>query len=126
MTTISQSSTIGIYLSSPSYTNPVVINSGATIATGGNAVYGFYGVWTIQNSGRIASARGNGIYLGAGGLITNLALASISGVDGVNIAGASGTVINGGNITGNTTASIGVLLAAGGAVTNQTGAAISG
>ena len=47
MTTISASSTIGIYLVSPSFTNPVVINPGVTISTSGNSVYAFTGAWTI-------------------------------------------------------------------------------
>ena len=126
MTTISASSTIGIYLSSPSYTNPVVINPGVTISSSGNGVYGFIGPWTIENYGGVASALENGVYLGSGGLITNAASASISGFDGVNITGGVGTVVNDGSITGNTTSSIGVVLGAGGSVTNQSGAAISG
>jgi len=126
MTTISASSTIGIYLSSPSYTNPVVINPGVTISNSGNGVYAFIGAWTIENYGRITSPLGNGVYLGSGGMITNAASASISGVDAINITGGIGIVVNDGSITGNTTSSIGVCLGDGGSVTNQSGATISG
>lgn len=127
MTTISANSTVGIYLSSPSYTNPVAINAGVTISNcNGYGIGAFVEAWTLQNSGFITTTTGNGVYLGAGGYSTNAVSSSISGVDGVEITGGIGTVENAGGIAGNTTSSIGVLLAAGGSVTNQTGGSISG
>ena len=126
MTTITANSTIGITLSSPSYINPVVINPGVTISSAIlNGVYGPAGVWTIVNNGSIA-ANNSGVYLGAGGSVTNAAAASISGYDGVNIAGGVGTVVNSGNIAGLSPNNIGVFLAAGGSVTNRSGGTISG
>jgi T5SS/PEP-CTERM-associated repeat protein len=126
MTTISASSTTGIYLTSPSYTNPVTINSGVTISSSVNGVYGFTGSWTITNNGSIKAPLYSGVYLGAGGLVTNAASASISGFDGVNITGGIGTVINNGSIAGSSASSIGVILGAGGGVTNQGSGTISG
>src|SRR3984885_8218 len=126
MTTISANSTTGIYLTSPSYTNPVVINRGVTITNTANGVYGFTGAWTIANNGTIAAPLFSGVYLGAGGSVTNAASASIGGFDGVDIAGGIGTVVNSGNIAGSSITGIGVILAAGGSVTNQGGGTISG
>ena len=131
MTTISASSTIGIVLSSPSYTNPVVINPGVTIS---NSVYpelavsASTGAWTIENNGSIAGAQGAGIYLGgSGGLITNAASASISGFEAVAIANGIGTVVNYGSIAGySSPGGEGVVSGTGGSVTNQSGATISG
>jgi len=125
MTTISASSTTGIYLSSPSYINPVVINRGVTISSGANGVYGFVGAWTITNNGIIVAPSYSGVYLGAGGSVTNAASASISGFDGVSIKGGIGTVVNNGSIAGSSPTGIGVYLGAGGSVANQSGATIS-
>src|SRR5438874_1797476 len=128
MTTITSSTTIGITLSSPSYVNPIVVNPGVTIFNGGNSIYAASGSWTIQNDGVISSTNATGIdivvsgsvataflvvnsgsiaggvygvYLGAGGTVTNAASDSITGgLRGVAIGGAAGTVINSGHIGG--------------------------
>jgi T5SS/PEP-CTERM-associated repeat protein len=128
MTTISSNSTIGVYLTSSAFTNPVVINSGVTISNTLNAIYSFSTTeaWTIVNSGSLAAPLYSGIYLYHGGLVTNTSTGSISGFDGVNITGGSGTVVNSGRITGSSPTSIGVLLADGGSVTNQNAGTISG
>jgi hypothetical protein len=40
MTTISSSTTAGIYLTSASYSNPIVVNSGVTVANTGTVNHG--------------------------------------------------------------------------------------
>jgi hypothetical protein len=136
MTTISASSTIGITLSSPSYTSPVVINPGVTISSNGIDGYSVSaptGSWTIQNAGDIASSLpngGTGIYLSAGGSVTNQSTGTISGDEAVDggigiAAGFSGalTVVNAGSIVGSF---FGVGLEVGGTVSNQSSRTISG
>jgi T5SS/PEP-CTERM-associated repeat protein len=176
MTTITASSTVGITLSSSSYTNPVVINPGVTISSIGNGITASASAWTIQNYGTIAGSptSGVGIYLSAGGSVTNYSSGSISGftgiydsqalsvvnfgsivgplgggivldsggsvnnatsasvilgVDGVEISGSAGTVVNDGSIGGTGTTSgfgFGVALLAGGSVINAASASITG
>ncbi|HUB16426.1 MAG TPA: Hint domain-containing protein [Acetobacteraceae bacterium] len=125
MTTISASSTAGVYLSG-SFTNPVVINKGVTISGTANAVAGLPQPWTIVNNGSIEGANSyNGIYLRDGGSVTNAATALISGYIGVNITAAVGTVVNSGRIVGSTS-SFGVYLGNGGVVTNAGSGYITG
>jgi Ca2+-binding RTX toxin-like protein len=147
MTTITSSTTIGITLSSPTYTNPIVVNPGVTISTSsGNAIYAASGYWAIQNGGTISSTGTYGIDLLAGGSVTNAASATISGYnDGIDIKGAAGTVVNSGDIAGATLDGVylfngglvsnaavitgsayGVALGSGGSVTNAASATISG
>ncbi len=120
MTTISSNSPIGVTLSVPAYTNPIVVNPGVTIsALNGDGISGGLIPWTIQNHGTIvaSSTAGIGVDLTAGGSVTNAAFASISGgANGVAIYGSLGTVVNSGSIDGS--AGIGVVLGAGGTVTN--------
>lgn len=107
----------------------VTNHAGATITGGKYGVYVTGGsAATVVNSGTITaaatSAFGNtpttvGVSLLNGGGVTNLAGGYISGANGVSIANASGTVINGGTITG--TGKSGVALFAGGAVANLNG-----
>jgi hypothetical protein len=134
MTTISASSSTEIVLSSPGYTNPIVIDPGISIisdVTDGFGVYAATGSWTLQNAGDIAAAAhfgGIGIYLNAGGYVTNQSTGTISGNFAVGGGDAGGlgatlTVSNAGGITGYTW---GVALGGGGSVTNQSGGTISG
>jgi hypothetical protein len=175
MTTISASSTIGVVLTSPSYTNPVVINPGVTISNSGDGLSASPTAWMIQNYGSIAGSptSGVGVYLSASGSVTNHSSGSISGftgiydsqalsvvnygsivgplgggivlssggsvnnaasasiilgMDGVEIDGSAGTVVNDGSIAGTGTAGFGfgVALLAGGSVTNAASASIAG
>jgi Hint domain len=128
MTTITSSSTIGIYLSSPSYTNPVVINSDVFISSTTDGISAATGFWTIENYGRIAGGvfPGVGINLKAGGSVTNAADASIIGYGGVKISGGSGTLVNDGFIASTGTSWYGVYLKSGGLITNASSGTISG
>jgi len=126
MTTISNSTTAGITLSSPSDVNPIVVNPGVSVSGIGTAIYAPGGSWTIQNSGTISSAEA--IDLRTGGSVTNAAVGSIKGtLVGVAIYGSAGTVVNSGGISGTTTSlGRGVYLGAGGSVTNAASASIRG
>lgn len=134
MTTITASSTVGITLSSPAFTNPVVVRPGVSISNTGNAIKSNSGSWTLQNNGAVTGSGpfGDGIYLSAGGSVTNFASGSVTGSSiGVFVGGSAGTVLNYGNITGRFGASpiysgIGIYLRSGGVITNRSGAMISG
>src|SRR5690349_3075392 len=79
MTTFATSSSSGIVLSDTTLDNPSTIASGVTIAnTGGShngdAVYGSAAAdWTLSNYGAINATQSaaDGVYLKAGGTITN-------------------------------------------------------
>lgn len=84
---------------------------------------------TVVNYGNIAGPLGGGIILNSGGSVNNAATASvILGLDGVEINGSAGTVVNDGSITGTGTTGLGfgVALLAGGSVTNAASASITG
>jgi Hint domain len=121
MTTITSNSTVGIYLSSPSYTNPVVINPGVTISSIGNGISASPTAWTIQNYGSIAGAptSGVGVFLSAGGSVTNHSSGSISGFTGIYDSQAL-SVVNDGTIVG--TLGGGIVLNSGGSVNNAASA----
>jgi hypothetical protein len=103
MTTITANSTVGIYLTSPSYTSPLVINPGVSIS-------GYAGVDLVS-----------------GGTVSNAASALITGViEGVGISGGAGTMVSYGNIAGTGIGGIGVILDSGGSITNAAAASISG
>src|SRR5271157_1917841 len=111
MKVILNSTTTGLTLSTPTYTNPIEILAGVTITNTGDAVYAKTLAWTISNNGTIAGGgSGYGIDLRAGGAVTNAATARITGAIGVYISGAAGTVVNSGSIVG---ASVGIALRAG-------------
>ena len=105
--TITGTITVGVSLTAGSYTNPVTIAASAAVSGG---TYGVQATdsWAVDNFGTITGGapgdfNTNGVYLKAGGVITNEAGASIYGYDtGVSLGGASATVINHGSIIGNT------------------------
>lgn len=123
MTTITTGSTIGVVLTTPAYVNPVVIDPGVVItgsASGGDAIAAYSPGWTISNGGYLGGrgTAGTGIYLGAGGVVTNQAGGIIgnspsSSGGGIYITGGAGTITNASTIKS------GVWLQAGGTVTNQ-------
>ena len=126
MTTIASNSTVGIYLSSPSYTNPVVINPGVTISNtniGGDGISASATAWAIQNYGSIAGnpTSGVGVYLSAGGSVTNHSSGSISGFTGIYDSQAL-SVVNFGSIMGPLGG--GIVLNSGGSVNNAASASV--
>ena len=128
MTTIHNGTTLGVYLSSSTYTNPVAVEAGVVISnvSGGPGVFGSAasGFWTIQNAGSIDAYYG--VFLFGGGSVTNTTAASIIGVGhGIAMSNGAGTVVNDGNMSSQTI-SYGVRLTDGGAVTNTAGASIIG
>src|ERR1700722_10892233 len=110
MTTVTQSTTIGIDLNPAFYTSPVAIGAGVTVSNPGYpyAVYRHSGATTffvIDNNGRISAGNGGisagsgiGVYLSPGGSVTNAATGSITGGTGVKIFNSAGTVVNAGSI----------------------------
>jgi hypothetical protein len=125
MTTITQSTTAGIVLTSPAYTDPVIIDASVDISNAsGAAIYARTENWSLQNYGTISGTVG--IKLDAGGSVTNVAGGIISGLEiGVDIEGAAGTVINSGTIfAGNTVTEPqtgpGINLSRGGEIINKT------
>src|SRR5689334_1888180 len=134
MATISSTITQGITLATAgSYASPLTITAtGAVDAATGNAIYGdSTQAWTVVNRGTIAAASygSEGIYLKHGGRVTNGAgttsTALISGgFSGVDINGASGTVVNLGTIATTDSFSIGARVqSAGSSLTNGAGGA---
>jgi hypothetical protein len=83
---------------------------------------------TLANYGSISGATYNGAVLGLGGIVTNAAGASISGLSGgVYIKyRAAGTITNSGNISATGTGSAAIDLADGGVVANNSNGSISG
>jgi hypothetical protein len=90
VTTISTNKTLGVVLNPGSYTNPIVINSGVTIADGGTGYAISYGgsheLFTIENSGTVAATGKHKIPVGGGDTIS-----SVYGGSGISLA-------NGGSI----------------------------
>ena len=84
---------------------------------------------SIQGAGYLSNTAGAGVYLGAGGLVSNQSGGTISGYYGVDARNSPATVVNAGVIAGNYTSAgnaVGVYLRAGGSVTNQSGGTING
>lgn len=140
MTNISTSTTTGITLDSPGFTNPVTIALGVTVSGPASSSYAIYapsGSWTVTNAGQIVGQTGTidpfahfpplfcgGIRLPSG-TITNLASGDIvAGVTpnfsrpAVDIS-AQGQFINAGQVHGFVTTTNGT-------VVNQPGGTITG
>jgi Hint domain len=120
----------GIYTSGVTLTtyNPVYFTGSINAGTG-NALTGPSGtLWTVVNSGQIASTAAStyGVFLASGGTVTNQSGGSITGQNGaVGIQGAAGTVINSGQLYGaGNNAGTGVFLGDGGLVANTSATAI--
>ena len=120
----------GVFVSSG---NTYLTNtSTGTISGGHNGVYlnnsqlfSQGGVDAVTNAGTISGVTGDGVYLRAGGVVTNASGAVISGKNGVAIDAGGGTVTNAGSIAGNSLHA-GVFLNSGGSVTNTAGGVIGG
>ena len=125
-TTISGSYTTSVTLSNPATQNPATVSSTGHInATSGSVLYGTnIAAWSIYNFGTlIGPARG--IFLTAGGIISNAATGLISGgYRGIDITGAAGTVTNAGSIAGGMQQ--GIRLTRGGSMVNASGGNIAG
>ncbi len=84
----------------------------------------------MVNTGAIAGnlTQGAGIYLEAGGVVTNNLGGTITGLDGIYAGSATATVVNAGSISGGNSAvgGFGINLAAGGMITNEAGGVIYG
>src|SRR5579871_3060667 len=127
-TTISGAYTVSVTLSSPSSQNPATVAASGSINVSGTTGSGIYGIsatsWSLYNHG-VVIGPARGVFLTAGGTITNFASAVISGgARGIDITGAAGTVTNSGSIAG--TSQQGIRLAAGGSVTNLSSGTIDG
>jgi hypothetical protein len=104
-----------------SYASPLTVASDGAVETAGTAIYGpNTQAWSVANAGTIegTGTAGEGIYLKAGGSISNGGTALISGgFDGI-LAAAAGTVSNAGTIEGQGNAGV-LLLFAGGSIANS-------
>jgi hypothetical protein len=111
----------GIALTPPFYTNPVTVTATGNVGSAGVTDGIFSGFnWSLSNYGRIYGS--TGMYLQAGGAVTNHGVIGSSSFAGVEIAHAPGSVVNYGSINGG---HVGVALDAG-VVTNAPGGSISG
>jgi Ca2+-binding RTX toxin-like protein len=120
----------GIVLGNPATQNPAAITATGKVSRTGVALLGEAGTaWTVSNSGTIEGigTASDGIYLRAGGRLTNNPSGLISGsVNGVAVGNATGTVVNSGKIEGTGTASGGIYLIDGGSIANRSGGLITG
>ena len=110
----------------PSGTAWTLTNQGLVSETGaGGKGISFASNGSITNAG-IVNGAGVGIQLNAGGLVSNQASGTISGVKGIYGQTAVANVMNSGSISGNVTSGSGIAINAGGSVTNLAGGTISG
>jgi hypothetical protein len=114
MTTITTNLGRGVALATPAYANPVSITSGGTVAGTASgvgyaaALYGSGQAWTVTNAGAIlgpttGSSKASGIFLAAGGAVSNVSGATISGYS-FGVLSTGGTVANSGQIASGRTA----------------------
>ena len=104
-------------------------NSGV-IDVAGNAIKAAGGAATAVNLGTVNGGSGSGVYLAAGGSVTNgagsVTSALIAGYDGIVVRGAAGVVGNYGTITGSDIFGGGISLEGGGSLSNFGRIAASG
>jgi hypothetical protein len=98
-----------------------VIDAGQTIFTNAN---GTVSLGNVVNAGVVTGMANDGLYLGAGGSVTNTGTAAViyGRVDGVSAKGSAAAITNFGSIIGKNVA--GVYLRAGGSVTNASTASV--
>ncbi len=114
--TITASYLTGITLTA---TNTTIASTGSVTNNNAAAVSGLPGTaWTLVNQGGVTGIGADGVDLATGGFVSNAFAANVVGYTGVDIRGATGTVVNGGSIAGTASRYAGVALAAGGSVTN--------
>ncbi|MBV9113478.1 MAG: hypothetical protein JOY67_11725, partial [Hyphomicrobiales bacterium] len=102
--------------------------SNASISSSGNTagIYIAGAIGTVTNAGTI-SAVYHGIFMAAGGSVSNAISGSISGQhNGIIFRNQAGTVTNSGNVSGTGPGGTGVYLQSNGAVTNTSTGTISG
>ncbi|HEX3864938.1 MAG TPA: Hint domain-containing protein [Stellaceae bacterium] len=102
------------------YNSPLTISTSGYVGNGGTAVFGpNTQAWSVENYGTVDGTidflRGGNVSNASGGFIS-------ASADGVDIAGAAGTVINAGVISG----SEGIDLFSGGSVTNEANGFVGG
>jgi hypothetical protein len=110
---------IGVLVGTLSGTGTATVQNTGTAAYIGGGSIGVdikIDIGTVTNAGTIKGLYADGVYLGAGGIVTNTGTAAlISGGYGVAIAGATGTILNHGTIYGSIA---GAELAGGGTINN--------
>jgi hypothetical protein len=126
-TTLTGTYVNGLVLRNPILQNPTTLAAtgyitNRTTTHGGDAVYGTNAApWHFTNLGTVkaTATTAAGIYLKAGGVVTNEASGSIAAYrNAVSIKGAAGTVANFGKIDSTNTVNAAVYLGAGGLVGN--------
>ena len=123
MSTITGTITNGVTLGQAGHTSPLIITGSGTVSNGtGAAVYasGTYANPIIVNHGTIIDTGGfDAVELKDGGSVVNTVKgALIQGHNGIDIFGAAGSVTNAGTIAGTGYFDVGVSLFAGGCVAN--------
>jgi len=123
----------GALINEGSISGPVTVGAGGIVTNAANGIittgaaaeiYGWGGLGAVVNDGNIAGTGNYGVYLEAGGRITNAASALISSTNyAIRINQGAGNVVNDGAIAGG---NHGMVLADGGSVTNAASGSITG
>ena len=123
----------GALINAGRISGPVTVGAGGIVTNAANGmittgaaaeIYGSGGQGAVVNDGNIAGTGNYGVYLEAGGRITNAASALISSTNyAIRINQGAGNVVNDGAIAGG---NHGMVLADGGSVTNAASGSITG